>query len=133
METPMQAKDIRVLIADDEVFFRKVLRDIISRIGFTIVAEAADGGEAVRLFGQYRPHVVIMDIYMPDKNGIEATREIIALDPRARVLVCSASDYDPDTEAALAAGAKAIVMKPFQPKEIFESVVKVLGLKRKGA
>lgn len=133
VETGMQAKDIKVLIADDEIFFRQVLRDIINKIGFTIVAEAVDGNDAVQKFAQFRPHVTIMDIYMPEKNGIEATREMLAIDPKARVLVCSASDYDCDTEAALAVGAKAIVLKPFQPKELFESIVKVLGLKRKGS
>jgi len=123
----MALKDVRVLIVDDEVFFRNVLRDIIGKIGFTIVAEAADGREAVEQFRAHRPHVTIMDIYMPEKNGIEATKEMIGLDPRANVLICSASDYDSDTQAALDVGAKAILMKPFVPREIYESVKKVLG------
>ena len=123
----MALKDVRVLIVDDEVFFRNVLRDIIGKIGFTIVAEAADGREAVEKFRAHRPHVTIMDIYMPEKNGIEATKEMIDLDPRANVLICSASDYDSDTQAALDVGAKAILMKPFVPREIYETVKKVLG------
>jgi len=123
----MALKDVRVLIVDDEVFFRKVLRDIIGKIGFTIVAEAANGDEAVEMFRTQRPHVTIMDIYMPEKNGIEATKEMIALDKNAKVLICSASDYDSDTQAALDVGAKAILMKPFVPKEIYEAVKTVLG------
>jgi len=123
----MALKDVRVLIVDDEVFFRKVLRDILGKIGFTVVAEAADGGEAVEKFRVHRPHVTIMDIYMPGKNGIEATRDMIALDRNANVLICSASDFDSDTQAALDVGAKAILMKPFVPREIYEAVKKVLG------
>ena len=123
----MALKDVRILIVDDEVFFRKVLRDILEKIGFTVVAEAADGREAVEKFRVQRPHVTIMDIYMPEKNGIEATKEMVALDKNANVLICSASDFDSDTQAALDVGAKGILMKPFVPKEIYESIKKVLG------
>jgi two-component system, chemotaxis family, chemotaxis protein CheY len=123
----MALKDVRILIVDDEVFFRSVLRDILGKIGFTVVGEAANGDEAVAQFRAQRPHVTIMDIYMPEKNGIEATQEMIALNPRANVLICSASDYDSDTQAALAVGAKGILMKPFVPKEIYEAVKRVLG------
>jgi two-component system, chemotaxis family, chemotaxis protein CheY len=123
----MALKDVRILIVDDEVFFRNVLRDILGKIGFTVVAEAADGNEAVEKFRTHRPHVTIMDIYMPGKNGIDATKSMIALDKNANVLICSASDFDSDTQTALEAGAKAILMKPFVPKEIYEAVKKVLG------
>jgi len=123
----MALKDVRVLIVDDEVFFRKVLRDIIGKIGFTIVGEAADGDQAVRQYVALRPHIVIMDIYMPEKNGIQATQEMIALNKNANVLICSASDYDSDTQAALDVGAKAILKKPFVPREIYETVKRVLG------
>ncbi|GFO58389.1 response regulator [Geomonas silvestris] len=123
----MALKDVRVLIVDDEIFFRTVLREIIGKIGFTIVGEAADGDQAVRQYVALRPHIVIMDIYMPEKNGIEATREMLALNKSANVLICSASDYDSDTQAALDVGAKAILKKPFVPKEIYETVKKVLG------
>jgi two-component system, chemotaxis family, chemotaxis protein CheY len=123
----MALKDVRILIVDDEVFFRKVLRDILGKIGFTVVAEAADGNEAVEMFRTQRPHVTIMDIYMPEKNGIDATKAMLALDRNANVLICSASDYDSDTQAALDVGAKAILLKPFVPKEIYEAVKRVLG------
>jgi len=122
----MALKDIRVLIVDDEVFFRQVLRDVLEKIGFTVVAEAADGTEAVAKFRECRPHVIIMDIYMPEKSGIDATREMIAVDPNAKVLIASASAYDYDTQAALDVGAKAILMKPFVPKEVYESIRKAL-------
>ncbi len=122
----MALKDIRILIVDDEVFFRQVLRDVLDKIGFTVVGEAADGDEAVEKYRALRPHIVIMDIYMPDKNGIDATREMVAFDKNARVLVASASDFDCDTQAALDAGAKAILMKPFVPREVYDAVRKIL-------
>lgn len=123
----MALKDVRVLIVDDEIFFRKVLRDIIGKIGFTIVGEAENGDQAVQQFVALRPHIVIMDIYMPEKNGIEATREMVALIKSANVLIASASDYDSDTQAAMDVGAKAILKKPFVPREIYEAVKRVLG------
>lgn len=123
----MALKDVRILIVDDEIFFRKVLRDLLEKIGFTVVAEAADGSEAVEKFRVHRPHVTIMDIYMPEKNGIDATREMVALNKNANVLVASASDMDYDSQAALDAGAKGILKKPFVPKEVYESIKKVLG------
>jgi two-component system, chemotaxis family, chemotaxis protein CheY len=126
LEATVALKDIRILIVDDEIFFRKVLRDVIDKIGFTLVAEAADGKEAVDQFRSHRPHVVIMDIYMPGKNGIEATKEMIALDKNAKVIIASASDMDYDTQAALDAGAKVILKKPFVPKEVYECVRKAL-------
>lgn len=122
----MALSDIRILVVDDEIFFRKVLRDMLEKIGFTVVAEAADGREAVEQFRTHRPHVVIMDIYMPDKNGIEATREMIAISKNAKVLIGSASDMDYDNQAALDAGASAIVKKPFAPKEVYEAIRKAL-------
>jgi two-component system, chemotaxis family, chemotaxis protein CheY len=126
LEAIVALQDIRILIVDDEVFFRQVLRDILEKIGFTVVAEAANGKEAVEQFRIHSPHVTIMDIYMPDKNGIEATREMVAINKNAKVLICSASDFDYDTQAALDVGAKAILLKPFVPKEVYNLIKKVL-------
>ena len=123
----MALKDVRILIVDDEAFYRSALREILEKIGFTVVAEAADGREAVRMFLTHRPHVTIMDVYMSGKNGIDATREMIALDRNAKVLTSSASDCDSDTQAVIKVGAKGILKKPFEAREIYESVKTVLG------
>ena len=122
----MALKDVRILIVDDEQFFRQVLRAVLEKIGFTVVGEAATGDEALQQYRALRPHIVIMDIYMPEKNGIDATKDLVALDPNARVLVASASDFDSDIQAAYNAGAKGNLMKPFVPKEIYETIRKVL-------
>lgn len=123
----MALKDVRVLIVDDEAFYRNALREMLDNIGFTVVAEAADGREAVRMFLAHRPHITIMDVYMPGKNGIDATREMIALDKNARVLTSSASDCASDTQAVMKVGAKGILKKPFEAREVYETIKTVLG------
>jgi two-component system, chemotaxis family, chemotaxis protein CheY len=115
------------MIIDDELFFREVLRDILTKGGFTVVAEVADGSEAAAKYRIHRPAITIMDIFMPGKNGIEATQEIVAFDKDAKVLICSGVGFDEDIEAAYQAGARGVILKPLIPAEIMETINKVLG------
>lgn len=112
----------RIMIVDDEVFFRELLRDTLTKAGFNIVAEASSGSEAIALYREHRPELVLMDIYMPEKNGIEATRDLIALDPQARIIICSGMGYDDDLNAAVAAGAIGVIYKPFYEDEVIEII-----------
>jgi two-component system chemotaxis response regulator CheY len=116
-----------VLLADDEQFFRTVLGSMLVDAGFTVVAEASDGAEAVAKFGEFAPDLVFMDIYMPNKNGIEATRDIMAVNPAAKILICSGTGYDDDINAALQAGAKGVLYKPFYDEEVMETVRNILA------
>ena len=116
-----------VLIVDDEPFFRQMLRDMLQSNGFRVVAEASSGDEAVAMFRTSAPALVLMDIYMPDKNGIEATRELMAIAPQAKVVICSGSGYDDDINAALQAGARGIIYKPFFEAEVIETVKALLA------
>lgn len=116
-----------VLLADDEQFFRIVLGKMLGDAGFTVVAEAADGEEAVTRFRESAPDLVFMDIYMPNKSGIEATRDIVAINPRAKILICSGTGYEDDINAALQAGARGTIFKPFFEDEVLETVRKVLA------
>jgi len=116
-----------VLLADDEQFFRQVLGKILVDGGFTVIAEAADGDEAVLKFSEFAPSLVFMDVYMPNKNGIEATRDIMALDPAAKIVICSGTGYDDDIDAALKAGAKGVIFKPFFDDEVMETVRNILA------
>ena len=120
------AKAAGVLVVDDEQFFRQVLRDMLQKDGFRVVAEASSGEEAVEKFRQFSPELVLMDIYMPDMNGIEATREIMALAPAARILICSGTGYDDDINAAIQAGARGIIYKPFFEAEVMETINSLL-------
>lgn len=117
----------KVLIVDDALFMRNMLRNIFSESGFDIVGEAQNGNEAVELYQQLRPDLVTMDIVMPEKNGIEALKEIIAFDGAARVVICSALGQESLIMEALEAGAKDFIVKPFKPPKVIEVAQKVLS------
>lgn len=121
------ATDKAVLVVDDEIFFRSVLKELLVKSGFSIAGEAADGDEAVARYRECSPALVLMDIYMPNKNGIEATREILAADPAAKIIVCSGTGYDDDINAALGLGAKGIIYKPFYEEEVISIIKEQLG------
>ena len=116
----------RVLIADDAAFMREMLRDILSQAGFEVCAEAADGNEAVASFEEHDPDLVTLDIVMPRKSGLDALREIIARDPEACVVMCSALGQEALVMEALESGAKDFVVKPFKADHVVEVLKKAL-------
>ena len=111
-----------VMIVDDSLFMRKMLRDLLQEAGYEIVAEASDGVEAVAKYRDCLPDLTTLDIVMPNKTGIEALREITAFDPAARVVMCSALGQESLSDAAAQAGARAFIIKPFNS----ELVVRIL-------
>jgi two-component system, chemotaxis family, chemotaxis protein CheY len=119
----------KVMIVDDELFFREMLRDVVVNAGFKVVAEATDGNEAVQKYRLHRPDITIMDIFMPEMNGIDAIKEIIAFDAEARVLIYTGMGFDEDVEVALRSGARDVVLKNFFPEEVLEVVNRVLAAK----
>jgi len=114
------------MIVDDELFFRGLLRDILTRAGFAVVAEANNGADAVEMFRQHSPDVVLMDIYMPGRNGIESTGDIVAMNREAKILICSGVGFDQDLDAAMQAGAKGVIYKPFYEEEVVDTIRKAL-------
>lgn len=116
-----------VLVVDDELFFREILKKMLTDAGFSVVSEACDGAEAVQKFTETSPALVLMDIYMSAISGIEATKEIIAINPSAKIIICSGTGYDEDISAALAVGAKAVIFKPFYDEEVLETLRNVLA------
>jgi DNA-binding NarL/FixJ family response regulator len=120
---------IRILLADDHNLVRKGLRELIAkRIGFDVVGEAGSGMETVRLAGTLAPDVVVMDINMPDLNGIEATRQITGRHPRIRVLALSMySDARYVTEM-LRAGAAGYMLKDAAAEELVRAILTVARL-----
>jgi two-component system chemotaxis response regulator CheY len=116
-----------VLVCDDAIFMRTMISDILSQAGYEVVGEAESGNQAVQRYQQLKPDLVTMDIVMPDMGGIEAVREIMKIDPSARILMCSAMGQQALVIEAIQAGAKDFVVKPFQPSRVLEAVQRVLG------
>ena len=111
-----------VLICDDAAFMRSCIARVLTGAGFEVVAEATNAKEAVERYVQYRPDLVTMDIVMPDRSGVEALRDILAEDPEARVLMCTAINQKPLVDDALKIGAKHYVVKPFTPPDLLNAV-----------
>jgi len=117
----------RVLVVDDAMFMRNMLRDVFSRSeDFEVVGEAADGKEAVEKFFELTPDLVTMDIVMPLKSGIEALQEIVAKDPKACVIMCSALGQESLIVEAVQSGARDFIVKPFQESRVLEIARRVV-------
>jgi DNA-binding NarL/FixJ family response regulator len=114
---------IRVLLADDQSMVRAGLRMLLSgEPDIEVVGEAANGHEAVAQATRFHPHVVLMDIRMPELDGLEATRRILAADPAARVLVVTTFNLDEYVYAALRIGASGFVLKDDPPEQLIAAV-----------
>lgn len=119
-------KDIvRVLLVDDEQFFKDTIKDILKNSKYTIVGEASNGEEGVKLATELKPDLIIMDIMMPIKNGIEATMEITNLELSAQVVMCSSTTTGNAVDLAFDAGAKAFIEKPIKKQVFLEAINKV--------
>ena len=116
-----------VLVVDDAAFMRMMLKDILTKGGYDVVGEAADGNEAVAKYNELKPDLVTLDITMPNKDGLQALKEIRANDPNATCIMCSAMGQQAMVIDAIQAGAKDFVVNPFQPDRVLESIHKVLG------
>ena len=116
---------LKILIVDDALFMRNMLKDIFVRAGHQVTGEAANGVEAVEQYRRLRPDLVTMDIVMPLKSGIEALQEIVREDPGACVIMCSALGQDSLVIEAVQAGAKDFIVKPFKEERVLEVVRRV--------
>lgn len=114
-----------ILVVDDAAFMRMMIRDILSKEGY-LIQEAVNGRDAIDKYQEVRPDLVTLDITMPEMNGLDALREIKALDKDARVLMVSAMGQQKMIVEALEAGAMDFLVKPFQPTKVLETVKKCL-------
>ena len=117
----------RVMVCDDAAFMRMMIKDILVKNGYEIAVEAENGLKAVEQYPEAKPDLVLMDITMPEVDGIEAVRRIKALDPNANVIMCSAMGQQAMVIEAIQAGAKDFIVKPFQADRVLEAVRKVIG------
>ena len=119
---------VNILIADDLSFMRMIQKDILTERGYNVIGEASDGREAVEKFRSLRPHLVLLDITMPNMNGLEAMRKIFSMDPKAKVIMCSALGQQNLIVEAIKAGVKDFIVKPFKPERILSAIEKALKL-----
>lgn len=114
----------RILLVDDAVFMRMKLKDILEKNGYEVVGEAQNGLEAIEKYKSERPDLVTMDITMPEMDGVTALKSIKAIDPKAKVIMCSAMGQQSMVMDAIQAGAIDFIVKPFDNDRVIESVNK---------
>ena len=117
----------RVLVVDDAAFMRKMVSDALTKGGHEVVGEGANGEEAVAQYQELKPELTTLDITMPEKDGLQALKDIIALDPSAKIIMCSALGQESKVLEAVKSGAKDFVVKPFQPDRILDAAAKALA------
>ncbi len=120
-------KAIRYLVVDDSVFARKNIIKMLEQFGGELAGEAGDGCTAITEYDRAKPDVVLMDITMPQMEGIEAAEKIIRNHPEARVIMVSSVGYQENIVAALQKGAKHFVQKPVKPEVLYEVIKYVMG------
>lgn len=116
-----------ILICDDAAFMRMMIKDILSKNGYNVVGEAENGIKAVEKYNELKPDLVLMDITMPEMDGIEALKAIKASDDGALVIMCSAMGQQAMVIESIQSGAKDFIVKPFQADRVLEAVKKVVG------
>lgn len=117
---------IGVLLVDDHALFRQGVRSILETTGdLTVVGEAANGKQALELYAETHPDLILMDIRMPVMSGLEAIRQLRALDPNAKILILTVSEEDDDLFEAIRAGANGYLLKNVDPEELVSSIRKV--------
>lgn len=116
-----------ILIVDDAAFMRMMIKDILTKNGYNVVGEAENGAKALEKYNELKPDLVLMDITMPEVDGIMALKNIKAADPGAMVIMCSAMGQQAMVIESITAGAKDFIVKPFQPDRVLEAVKKVVG------
>ena len=116
-----------ILICDDAAFMRMMIKDILTKNGYNIAGEAENGLKAVEKYNEVKPDLVLMDITMPELDGIQALKQIRANDPSAAVIMCSAMGQQAMVIEAIQSGAQDFIVKPFQAERVLEAVKKVVG------
>ena len=116
-----------ILICDDAAFMRMMIKDILTQNGYNVVGEAENGAKGVEKYNELKPDLVLMDITMPEMDGIAALKAIKASDAGATVIMCSAMGQQAMVIESITAGAKDFIVKPFQADRVVEAVKKVLG------
>lgn len=117
-----------IMLCDDASFMRMTLVKIVEPAGHKVIGQAENGAECVKLYKELRPDIVLMDITMPELDGIEATKQIKAFDENANIIMVSAMGQMMKVCEAIDAGAKDFVVKPFDPDKIIQCIDKIINV-----
>lgn len=116
-----------VLVCDDAAFMRMMIKDILIKYGYNTIGEAENGRKAVAKYKELSPDLVLMDITMPEMDGIEALKEIMRIDANAKVVMCFVMGEQAMTKKSAQLGAKGFIKKPYHPEDVMETLKKVIG------
>lgn len=115
----------RIMIVDDAEFMRMIIRDILLMHGHEVVAEVNDGEEAIQIYLEVKPDIVLMDIIMPDMDGKEALQKILTMDPEAKIVICSSIGQQAFITESMKIGAMGFIVKPFEPDGMLDVIRKI--------
>jgi len=115
----------RVMIVDDAEFMRMVIKDILLMHGHEVVAEVEDGQEAIQIYLEVKPDLVLMDIIMPNMDGKEALKKILAIDPKAKIIMCSSLGHQALITESIKIGAMGFIVKPFESDGMLDVIRKI--------
>ena len=116
----------KIMLVDDAAFMRMMVKNALTKSGYDNFVEAQDGAEAVKKYDEEKPDMVIMDITMPNMDGLEALKKIKELDSDSQVVMCSAMGQESMVIEAIKSGAKDFIVKPFKPERILKTVTGLL-------
>lgn len=116
----------RVLVVDDAAFMRVSIKNMLTKHGYEVVGEAENGAVAVQKYAELQPDIVTMDITMPEKDGLQALKEILSAHPGANIIMVSAMGQESMVREAIISGAKGFIVKPFK-EDVIVNAISALG------
>lgn len=120
-------EDVKFLVVDDALFMRTVLKKMLVEAEFNVVGEAGNGLQAIEMAEMLQPDIIILDITMPEMDGIEAIDKILEVSPNTRIIMCSAMGQHSKVLEALKRGAKDFIVKPFEKTRVLEAIYNVMN------
>lgn len=119
---------IKILVVDDAAFMRMTIKGILEKNGFKVVGEAEDGITAIKMYSEFKPDIVTMDITMPEMSGVDALKIIKRYDSKAKVVMVTAMGQESMVMDAVSHGAKAFIIKPFKEDHVIKTLKKVMAM-----
>lgn len=116
----------KVLVVDDAAFMCLTIKQMLERNGHTMIGQASTGVEAIKQFTELKPELILMDITMPEMNGVEALERIKAIDPKAKIIICSALAQKEMIAKSIELGVEDFIVKPFKEERLIQAIDKVM-------